>query len=85
MIDADVAGTRVFYGDHYVLGPFGPDCDLKRHGLQLAARGGRAAKKKAVVAIARKLAVLMLTLWYHEDTFIFMYIRAIHMPHPPAS
>lgn len=47
----------------YILGPFGPDSDLKRHGLQLAERGGRAAKKKAVVAIARKLAVLMLALW----------------------
>jgi transposase len=47
----------------YILGPFGPDSDLKRHGLQLAERGGRAAKKKAVVAIARKLAALMLALW----------------------
>jgi transposase len=47
----------------YVLGRFGPDCDLRRHGLRLAARGGRAAKKKAVIAVARKLAVLMLTLW----------------------
>jgi transposase len=54
---------------HYILGPFGPDCDLKRHGLQLAGRGGRGAKKKAVVAIARKLSVLMLTLWYNEDIY----------------
>ena len=53
----------------YILGPFGPDCDLKRHGLQLAARGGRGAKKKAVVAVARKLSVLMLTLWYNEDIY----------------
>jgi transposase len=53
----------------YILGPFGPDCDLKRHGEQLAARGGRAAKKKAVVAIARKLSVLMLTLWHNEDIY----------------
>jgi transposase len=47
----------------YVLGPFGPDSDLKRHGLELAARGGGSAKKKAIVAIARKLSVLLLTLW----------------------
>lgn len=47
----------------YILGPFGPDCDLRRHGLKLAARGGKAAKKKAIIAIARKLAVLMLVLW----------------------
>lgn len=48
---------------HYILGPFGPDCDLRRHGLVLAARGGKNAKKRAVVAIARKLAVLMHKLW----------------------
>jgi transposase len=47
----------------YILGHFGPDCDLRRHGLALAARGGKAAKRKAVVAIARKLAVLMIVLW----------------------
>ena len=47
----------------YILGPFGPDCDLRRHGEALSARGGKAAKKKAVVAIARKLSVLLLTLW----------------------
>jgi transposase len=49
----------------YILGPFGPDSDLKRHGLMLAERGGGRSKRKAVVAIARKLAVLMLTLWKH--------------------
>lgn len=43
----------------YILGPFGPDSDLRRHGLELAGRGGRCAKRKAIVAIARKLAVLM--------------------------
>lgn len=46
----------------YVIGPFGPDCELKRHGLMLAERGGKRAKKKAVVAIARKLAVIMFAL-----------------------
>ncbi len=47
----------------YILGHFGPDCDLRRQGLKLAARGGKAAKRKAIIAIARKLAVLMLALW----------------------
>jgi len=47
----------------YILGRFGPDCDLRRQGLALAQRGGKAAKNKAIVAIARKLAVLMLVLW----------------------
>ncbi len=53
----------------YVLGPFGKDCDLRRHGLELEARGGRAAKKKAVVATARKLAVLMHALWRKESDY----------------
>lgn len=48
---------------HYILGPFGPDTDLRRWGLALAKRGGRNAKKRAVVAVARKLAVLLHRLW----------------------
>jgi transposase len=49
---------------HYILGPFGPDCDLRRFGLRLAERGGGpAAKKRAIVAVARKLAVLLHRLW----------------------
>jgi transposase len=47
----------------YILGPFGPDCHLRRFGLRLAERGGKSAKKRAVVAVARKLAVLMHRLW----------------------
>ncbi len=50
-------------GAHYILGPFGPDCDLRRWGLALAARGGTNAKKRAVVAVARKLAALLHRLW----------------------
>jgi len=48
---------------HYILGPFGQDSDLRRWGLRLAERGGKAAKKKAIVAVARKLAVLLHRLW----------------------
>lgn len=45
---------------HYILGPFGPDCDLRRWGLELARAGNRkGAKKRAIVAVARKLAVLL--------------------------
>lgn len=47
----------------YILGVFGPDCDLRRFGLKLAARGGKNAKRRAVIAVARKLGVLMLRLW----------------------
>jgi transposase len=48
---------------HYILGTFGPDCDLRRFGLKLAARGGKNAKRRAVVAVARKLSVLLHRLW----------------------
>jgi transposase len=48
---------------HYILGPFGKDCDLRRYGSKLAARGGKAAKKRAAVAVARKLGVLLHRLW----------------------
>lgn len=53
----------------YILGPFGEDSDLRRWGLKLAARGGKNAKKKAVVAVARKLAVLLHHLWVSGDTY----------------
>lgn len=53
----------------YIMGPFGEDCDLRRHGLRLAARGGKAAKKKAIIAVARKLAVLMLVLWQRGSDY----------------
>lgn len=47
----------------YILGPFGPDTDLRRHGLKIAERGKKTAKKRAVIAVARKLAVLLHRLW----------------------
>jgi len=50
-------------GAQQLLGPFGADCDLRRYGLKLAARGGKAAKKRAAIAVARKLAVLLHRLW----------------------
>lgn len=53
----------------YILGPFGPDCDLRRHGMKLCERGGPAAKKKAVVATARKLAVVMLALLKNKQHY----------------
>lgn len=48
---------------HYVLGRFGPDSALRRWGLKLAASGGKRAKKRALVAVARKLAVILHRLW----------------------
>ena len=54
---------------HYILGPFGVDSDLRRWGLALAARGRKSAKKRAVVAVARKLAVLLHALWVTAEEY----------------
>ena len=54
---------------HYILGPFGPDTDLRRWGEALAARGRKNAKKRAVVAVARKLAVLLHALWVNAEEY----------------
>jgi transposase len=54
---------------HYIIGPFGPDTDLRRWGLKLCERGGKNAKKRAVVAVARKLAVLLHRLWVTGEVY----------------
>ena len=54
---------------HYILGPFGPDTDLRRFGKKLCARGGKNAKKRATVAVARKLAVLLHLLWISGEVY----------------
>jgi transposase len=54
---------------HYILGPFGPDTDLRRFGMKLCERGGKNAKKRAAVAVARKLAVLLHRLWSSGEAY----------------
>jgi transposase len=54
---------------HYILGPFGPDTDLRRFGMKLCERGGKNAKKRAAVAVARKLAVLLHRLWSSGEVY----------------
>ena len=54
---------------HYILGPFGSDSDLRRHGEKIASRGAKNAKKRAVVAVARKLAVLLHSLWISGEVY----------------
>ena len=61
----------------YILGPFGPDCHLRQFGLRLAERGGKRAKKRAVVAVARKLAVLMHRLWRNGEVYYPFYKSAV--------
>ena len=61
--------TMLVQGAHYILGPFGEDSDLRRWGQKLSARGGKNAKKRAVVAVARKLAVLLHRLWASGEVY----------------
>jgi len=61
--------TLMVQGAHYILGPFGQDSDLRRWGLKLSERGGNNAKKRAIVAVARKLSVLLHKLWVSGEVY----------------
>jgi len=58
---------------HYIMGPFGSDTDLRRYGERIAARGGKNAKKRAVVAVARKLSVLLHRLWSDRSEYVALH------------
>jgi transposase len=53
----------------HILRPITKDSALKRSGLKLAGRHGRNAKKRAIVAVARKLGVLLHRLWTTQESF----------------
>jgi len=57
----------------YILGPLAPDCRLRRWGLELSRRGGKNSKKRAVIAAARKLAVLLHKLWVTGEAYEPLY------------
>jgi transposase len=61
--------TLLVQGAQHILGPFGADSDLRRWGLKLAERGGRNGKKRAIIATARKLAVLLHRLWVGGEAY----------------
>ena len=61
--------TLLVQSAHCILGRHGEDSDLRRWGLELAARGGKNAKKRAVTAVARKLAVLLHRLWVSGEVY----------------
>jgi transposase len=61
--------TLLVRGAQHILGPFGVDCDLRRWGLKLAERGGKSGKKRAIIATARKLAVLLHHLWVSGEVY----------------
>jgi transposase len=72
--EGDEMLRRLLVGSaHYVLGPFGSDSDLRRHGEKIASRGGKNAKKRAVVAVARKLSVLLHRLWVTGEIYEPLY------------
>lgn len=54
---------------HYILGPHGKDSDLRRFGQRICERGGKNAKKRAVIAVARKLGVLLHRLWVSGEVY----------------
>lgn len=53
---------------HHILGRYGADSALRQWGLEKAA-GSRKAKKRAIVAVARKLAVLLHRLWTKRELY----------------
>jgi transposase len=61
--------TLLVQSAHFILGRFGPDSALRRWGLKLAASGGKRGKKRAIVAVARKLAVLLHSMWRSGQRF----------------
>jgi transposase len=61
---------------NYILGPRGQDSALRRWGLQLAGKGGKNARKRAIVAVARKLAILLHRLWITQSRYVPFYEAA---------
>lgn len=56
-------------GAHCILAGRAPDTDLKRWGGKLSERGGKNAKKRTIVAVARKLAILLHRLWVTGEVY----------------
>jgi transposase len=61
---------------NHILRPHGKDSALRQWGLHLAARGGKQAKGEAVVAVARKLAVLLHRIWVTQEPYVPFYSAA---------
>jgi transposase len=61
---------------NHILRPDGRDSALRQWGLHLAARGGKQARHKAVVAVARKLAVLLHRIWVTQEPYVPFYAVA---------
>src|SRR5215216_1494359 len=73
--EGDEMTRRLLVGSaHYILGPFAQDCDLRRHGLKIARHtAAKNARKRAVVAVARKLSVLLHHFWISCEVYEPLY------------
>jgi transposase len=73
--EGDEMLRRLLVGSaHYILGPFAEDSDLRRYGLKIAgSTAAKNARKRAVVAVARKLAVLLHHLWISGELYEPLY------------
>ena len=73
--EGDEMLRRLLVGSaHYILGPFAEDSDLRRHGLKIAGHtAAKNARKRAVVAVARKLSVLLHHLWISGEVYEPLY------------
>jgi len=73
--EGDEMLRRLLVGSaHYILGPFAQDSDLRRHGLKIAgSTAAKDARKRAVVAVARKLSVLLHRLWISGEVYEPLY------------
>jgi transposase len=61
---------------NHILGPRGKDSTLRRWGLHLASRGGKQSRNRAIVAVARKLAVLLHRIWVTQELYVPFYAQA---------
>jgi transposase len=52
---------------NYIMGPFGPPCDLRDLGERIASKGGKIGKRKAKVAVARKLVTVLYAIWRNSE------------------
>jgi transposase len=62
-------------GAHCILRKGAPDSDLRAWGIGKMGSGGKRAKKRAIVAVARKLAVLLHHLWVTGEVYDPLYQR----------
>jgi transposase len=62
-------------GAHCILRKGAPESDLRDWGLEHLGKGGKNAKRRTVVAVARKLAVLLHVLWANGEVYDPLYNR----------